>query len=92
MQRLVASAAQGADRVRNDLRQCVMAFRSEPNAVLIVMLDETGFLKKGIKSTGVARPYSSTPSLNENRRIEVFLAYAAPDGAALSIAAREPRC
>lgn len=81
MQRLVASAAWDADQVRDDLRQYVMESLGDPEAVLV--LDETGFLKKGTKSTGVARQYSGTAGRIENCQIGVFLAYAAPEGVAL---------
>ena len=45
-------------------------------------MDETGFLKKGRKSCGVARQYSGTAGATENCQAGVFLAYAAQDGAA----------
>ncbi len=81
MQRLVASAAWDADRVRDDLRQYVMECLGDPDSVLV--LDETGFLKKGTKSAGVARQYSGTAGRIENCQIGLFLAYAAPGGIAL---------
>lgn len=81
MQRLVASAAWDADRVRDELRQYVVESLGDPGAVLV--LDETGFLKKGAKSAGVARQYSGTAGRIENCQIGVFLAYAAPEGVAL---------
>jgi SRSO17 transposase len=81
MQRLVASASWDADRVRDDLQQYVAEHLGSPRAVLV--LDETGFLKKGTKSAGVARQYSGTAGRIENCQIGVFLAYAAPEGAAL---------
>ena len=52
----------------------------DPDGVLIV--DETGFLKKGTKSVGVQRQYSGTAGRRENRQIGVFLAYASPRGRA----------
>jgi SRSO17 transposase len=54
---------------------------ADPAAVLVV--DETGFLKKGTKSAGVARQYSGTAGRIENCQVGVFLAYAASDGVAL---------
>lgn len=81
MQRLVASATWDADEVRDDLRRYVVESLGTPEAVLV--LDETGFLKKGKKSAGVARQYSGTAGRVENCQIGVFLAYAAPDGVAL---------
>jgi SRSO17 transposase len=53
----------------------------EPSGVLVV--DETGFLKKGTKSVGVARQYSGTAGRIENGQIGVFLGYATPKGRAL---------
>jgi SRSO17 transposase len=50
----------------------------DPAAVLVV--DETGFLKKGDKSVGVQRQYSGTAGRIENSQVGVFLAYAGPDG------------
>jgi SRSO17 transposase len=50
----------------------------DPGAVLAV--DETGFLKKGRMSAGVARQYTGTAGRVENCQVGVFLAYAAPDG------------
>ncbi|HEV2122360.1 MAG TPA: IS701 family transposase [Chloroflexota bacterium] len=81
MQRLVASASWNADQVRDDLQQYVVEHLGTPDAVLV--LDETGFLKKGSKSAGVARQYSGTAGRIENCQIGVFLAYAAPEGVAL---------
>ena len=49
-----------------------------PNGVLV--LDETGFLKKGQHSAGVARQYSGTAGKVENCQIGVFLGYASPLG------------
>lgn len=81
MQRLVARASWDADRVRDDLRQYVVDALGSSDAVLV--LDETGFLKKGTQSAGVARQYSGTAGRIENCQIGVFLAYAAPEGVAL---------
>jgi SRSO17 transposase len=46
----------------------------------VLVVDETGFLKKGSKSAGVARQYSGTAGRIENSQVGVFLAYAAPAG------------
>lgn len=81
MQRLIAQASWDADQVRDDLRRYVIEHLGSPTATLV--LDETGFLKKGTKSAGVARQYSGTAGRVENCQIGVFLAYAAPTGAAL---------
>ncbi len=78
MQRLLASAEWDADRVRDDLRAYVVEHLGDPEAVLV--LDETGFLKKGNKSVGVQRQYSGTAGRIENCQIGVFLGYASRHG------------
>jgi SRSO17 transposase len=70
-----------ADAVRDDLRAYVAQHLGDPGAVLI--LDETGFLKKGDKSAGVQRQYSGTAGRIENCQMGVFLAYASRYGRAL---------
>ena len=80
MQRLLSSARWDADAVRDDLREYVVEHLVDERAVLIV--DETGFVKKGNKSVGVQRQYSGTAGRIENCQIGVFLAYASPKGAA----------
>jgi SRSO17 transposase len=64
--------------VRDDLRDYVVEHLGDDAAVLVV--DETGFLKKGTKSAGVGRQYSGTAGRIENCQIGVFLAYATPAG------------
>jgi SRSO17 transposase len=78
MQRLLNHADWVADLVRDDLRDYVVEHLGDDAAVLVV--DETGFLKKGSKSAGVARQYSGTAGRIENCQIGVFLAYATPAG------------
>jgi SRSO17 transposase len=78
MQRLLNHADWDADKVRDDLRDYVVEHLGDDAAVLVV--DETGFLKKGAKSAGVARQYSGTAGRIENCQVGVFLAYAAPAG------------
>ena len=68
------------DEVRDDLRSYVVESLGDPDAVLI--LDETGFLKKGTHSAGVARQYTGTAGRIENAQIGVFLAYASRHGTA----------
>jgi SRSO17 transposase len=80
VQRLLNAADWDADAVRDDLRTFVVEALGDPAGVLIV--DETGFLKKGTKSAGVARQYSGTAGRRENQQIGVFLAYATPRGCA----------
>jgi SRSO17 transposase len=78
VQRLLRTARWDADAVRNDLRAYVVEHLGDPDAVLVI--DETGFLKKGSKSVGVARQYSGTAGRIENCQIGVFLAYASARG------------
>ena len=78
MQRLLAYADWDADAVRDDVRDYVVEHLGDPGGVLVV--DETGFLKKGTKSAGVARQYSGTAGRIENCQIGVFLGYATPAG------------
>jgi SRSO17 transposase len=78
MQRLLNHADWDADAVRDDLRDYVVEHLGDDAAVLVV--DETGFLKKGTKSAGVARQYSGTAGRIENCQVGVFLAYATPAG------------
>src|SRR5215211_6339696 len=70
-----------ADAVRDDLRAYVAERLGDPDAVLV--LDETGFLKKGDKSAGVQRQYSGTAGRIENCQVGVFLGYAGRHGRAL---------
>jgi len=78
MQRLLAYADWDADAVRDDVREYVVEHLGDRSGVLVV--DETGFLKKGTKSAGVARQYSGTAGRVENCQIGVFLGYATPAG------------
>jgi SRSO17 transposase len=80
VQRLLRTARWDADAVRDDLRAYVVEHLGDPDAVLVI--DETGFLKKGTHSAGVARQYSGTAGRIENCQIGVFLAYASPRGRA----------
>lgn len=78
MQRLLSTAYWDADAVRDDLRQYVVEHLGDPAAILVI--DETGFLKKGTKSVGVKRQYSGTAGRIENCQIGVFLAYSTEQG------------
>jgi SRSO17 transposase len=80
VQRLLNAADWDVDAVRDDLRSYVTEHLGEPAGVLIV--DETGFLKKGVKSVGVQRQYSGTAGRIENCQIGVFLGYASARGRA----------
>jgi SRSO17 transposase len=81
MQRLLNGAGWDADGVRDDVRDYVIEHLSDPDAVLV--LDETGFVKKGTRSAGVQRQYTGTAGKKENCQVAVFLAYAASDSVAL---------
>jgi SRSO17 transposase len=81
MQRLLTTARWDADGLRDEVRDYVVEHLGDPGGVLVV--DETGFLKKGNKSAGVQRQYSGTAGRIENCQVGVFLAYASPKGRAL---------
>jgi SRSO17 transposase len=81
VQRLLSHASWDADGVRDDLRTFVVEHLGEPeDGVLIV--DDTGFVKKGGKSVGVARQYTGTVGDTANAQVGVFLAYASTKGTA----------
>jgi SRSO17 transposase len=81
MQRLLRWADWDIDGVRDDVRDYVVEHLGDPEGVLI--LDDTGFLKKGTRSAGVQRQYSGTAGRVENCQIGTFLAYASRRGHAL---------
>jgi SRSO17 transposase len=81
VQRLLNAAKWDAGAVRDDLRRYVVEYLGdEVSGVLIV--DDTGFLKKGEKSVGVARQYTGTAGDTVNCQVGVFLAYSSEKGAA----------
>jgi SRSO17 transposase len=80
IQRVLDRSAGVADAVQGDLQAYVVDELGDPEGVLVV--DETGFLKKGTKSCGVAHQYSGTAGRIENCQIGVFLGYASPKGRA----------
>ncbi|GAB3453334.1 IS701 family transposase [Actinophytocola sediminis] len=81
MQRLLRRADWDVNGVRDDLRDYVVERLGDRGGVLIV--DDTGFLKKGVRSAGVQRQYSGTAGRIENCQIGSFLAYASTRGHAL---------
>ena len=81
MQRLLNRAAWDDDGVRDDVRAYVARHLGSADGVLVV--DETGFLKKGGRSAGVQRQYSGTAGRVENCQLGVFCAYATSKGRAL---------
>jgi SRSO17 transposase len=80
LQHLLGRANWEADLVRDDLRGYVIEHLGDDEGVLIV--DETGFIKKGQKSVGVKRQYTGTAGKTENCQVGVFLAYASDLGQA----------
>jgi SRSO17 transposase len=80
VQRLLAEADWDQEAVREQLRAYVLDHLGEAAGILVV--DETGFLKKGKKSAGVAPQYSGTAGGRANCQIGVFLLYASSKGAA----------
>jgi SRSO17 transposase len=77
-QHLLRRALWDPEAVRDELRHYIVQHLGDPEAVLV--LDETGFLKKGRHSAGVARQYSGTAGKVENCQIGVFLGYASALG------------
>jgi SRSO17 transposase len=81
VQHLLGRADWDADEARDDLVDYTHGHLADPQGVLVV--DETGFLKKGDKSAGVQRQYSGTAGRIENCQVGVFLAFAGRKGHAL---------
>jgi len=81
VQRLLNSANWDADAVRDDLRGYVVEHLGDEHSGVLIA-DETGFLKKGEKSVGVARQYTGTAGDTVNCQVGVFLAYASKKGTA----------
>ncbi len=81
MQYLLARASWDTDGVRDDLRDYVTAALGDVDAVLVV--DETGDLKKGTATVGVQRQYTGTAGRIENAQVAVYLTYAAARGHAM---------
>jgi SRSO17 transposase len=80
VQRRLREADWDEKAVRDDLRTYVTEYLGEQDGILV--LDKTGFIKKGKKSAGVARQYSGTAGRLENSQIGIFLLYASSQGAA----------
>src|SRR5881227_4334815 len=81
MQYLLDRARWQSERLRDSVRGYVCEQLGDPDAVLVI--DETGFVKKGTKSVGVQRQYSGTAGRIENCQLGVFLGYASRHGRAL---------
>jgi SRSO17 transposase len=78
LQHLLAGAVWDHDGVRDDIRDDLLEHLADPAAVLVV--DETGDLKKGTHTVGVARQYTGTAGKVDNARVAVYLAYATGAG------------
>jgi hypothetical protein len=81
MQRLLSGAVWDAEAACAQLRRYVVEHLGHPDAVLVI--DETGFLKKGRSLVGVQRQYAGTAGKVENCQIGVFLTYASLHGRAM---------
>jgi SRSO17 transposase len=81
MQRLLSSAAWDADAVLDDVRDWVVRHLGDPGAILVI--DETGDVKKGACTVGVQRQYTGTAGRIENSQVAVYLTYASDRGHAL---------
>jgi SRSO17 transposase len=81
MQHLLNRAVWDTDGVAADLREFVVEHLGEPDAVLII--DETGDLKKGACTVGVQRQYTGTAGRIENAQVAVYLTYAGRAGHAM---------
>lgn len=81
MQRLLRTADWDVDGVRDDLRGYVLDHLGDRSGVWIV--DDTGFIKKGVRSAGVQRQYTGTSGKIDNCQLGVFLAYGSSRGRAL---------
>jgi SRSO17 transposase len=81
MQRLLGEAVWDADKMRDDVRGYVVNALGDSDGVLI--LDDTGDLKKGDLTVGTQRQYTGTAGRIENAQVAVYLAYATPAGSTL---------
>src|SRR4029450_4304999 len=78
LQHLLAGAVWDHDKVRDDIRDWLLEHLADPQAVLVV--DETGDLKKGARTVGVQRQYTGTAGKVDNAQVAVYLAYATTAG------------
>jgi SRSO17 transposase len=83
MQRLLGEAVWDTDAVRDDVRGYAVDALGDPGGVLI--LDDTGDLKKGDLTVGTQRQYTGTAGRVENAQVAVCLAYATPRGSTLIV-------
>jgi SRSO17 transposase len=69
-----------ADDLRDLVREYALEMLASPDAVLVI--DETGFLKQGLRSCGVGRQYTGSAGKITNCQIGVFAAYVSDKGCA----------
>lgn len=81
LQHLLRKAVWDHDGVRDDLRGYVVEHLGSQGGVLVV--DETGDVKKGSHTVGVQRQYTGTAGRIENAQVAVYLTYASDRGHAL---------
>jgi SRSO17 transposase len=81
MQHLLGRAVWDHDGVRDDVRAFLVEHLGDPEAVLVI--DETGDLKKGTSTVGVQRQYTGTAGRIENAQVAVYLVYASTAGHAV---------
>ena len=81
MQRFISDVSWDEEQMRWNYQQLVAEELGDPEGVL--MFDETGFVKKGKESVGVARQYCGTLGKVENCQVGVFAGYASRHGYAL---------
>lgn len=81
IQSLLGRSSWSADGLRDLVQQYVVETLGDAAGVLVI--DETGFLKKGVHSVGVARQYTGTAGRIENSQVGVFACYASRFGHAL---------
>jgi SRSO17 transposase len=81
MQHLLGRAVWDEDAVRDDIHDYVVEHLGNPEAVLVI--DETGDLKKGTTTVGVKRQYTGTAGRVENAQVAVYLVYASDAGHAM---------
>src|SRR5438128_3118490 len=81
MQRCMSDDVWDEDLMRQTYHGLVAAEMGDPEGVL--MFDESGFVKKGKESVGVARQYCGTRGKVDNSQVGVFAAYASRHGYAL---------
>jgi SRSO17 transposase len=93
MQHLLRNAVWDTDGVRDDLRGYVVEHfgRGDDGGDAVLVVDETGDLKKGVRTVGVQRQYTGTAGRIENSQVAVYLTYASSTPTALlNLAAPTP--